>query len=45
VTVECEDMLDHADKVLDICEGETWPEVAGKLSRYFHWEYEDYQQV
>jgi hypothetical protein len=37
-------VLDHVNKVLEICEGENWPEVADKLSPYFHWEYEDYQQ-
>lgn len=24
------------------CDGNTWLEVAEKLSRYFSWEYEDY---
>jgi hypothetical protein len=37
-------VLDQVNKVLDICEGETWSEVAGKLSRYFYWEFEDYQE-
>jgi hypothetical protein len=37
-------VLDHVNNVLDICQDETWPEVARKLSRYFYWEYEDYRE-
>jgi hypothetical protein len=33
-------VLDYVNKVLDICQDETWPEVARKLSQYFYWEYE-----
>ena len=35
-------VVDHVNRVLDICEGDTWDEVAYKLSRYFNWEFEDY---
>lgn len=38
-------VIDHVNKVLDICKDDTWTEVAGKLSRYFHWEFEDYQEA
>jgi hypothetical protein len=37
-------VVDHVNKVLDTCEGETWRDVSRKLSRYFYWEYEDYQR-
>jgi hypothetical protein len=33
--------------IADLCrhtEGETWQEVAQKLSRYAHWEFEDYRE-
>jgi len=29
-------------KLLSSCSGNTWSEVSEKLSRYLHWEYEDY---
>ncbi|MCP2230301.1 MULTISPECIES: immunity 8 family protein [Erwinia] len=32
-------ITDHIDR----CEGEDWMEIAQKLSRFFAWEYEDYQ--
>ena len=33
-------LLDHVNNVLDICQDETWPEMARKFSRYSYWEYE-----
>ncbi|WP_414146309.1 Imm8 family immunity protein [Gallibacterium salpingitidis] len=27
---------------MDKCEGNSWNEIALKLSRYFFWEYEDF---
>lgn len=29
---------------IDKCEGESWEEIGLKLSRYFSWEYEDYDK-
>ena len=34
---------DSLSKLLLSCSGNTWSEVSEKLSRYLHWEYEDYQ--
>lgn len=31
-------------KICDESSGDDWKEIAGKLGRYFQWEYEDYQE-
>ena len=31
-------------KFVEVCDGETWREVADKLCRLMSWEFEDYQQ-
>ena len=31
------------EKILDVCEADTWERVREKLCRYFLWEYEDYK--
>jgi Immunity protein 8 len=36
-------LLAVVEKILDHCQGEDWVEVSGKLSRYMHWEYQDYK--
>jgi len=32
----------YFERLVDRCAGATWREVAEKLSRYGHWEFEDY---
>ena len=31
------------NEYIDKCSDENWEEIANKLSRYFAWEFEDYQ--
>ena len=32
----------YFERLVDRCTGATWREVTEKLSRYGHWEFEDY---
>lgn len=32
----------YIEKIINECDGDSWEEIAKKLSRYFFWEYEDY---
>ena len=32
----------YINQIINQCEGDSWQEIANKLSRYFFWEYEDY---
>ncbi|MFU2078882.1 Imm8 family immunity protein [Avibacterium endocarditidis] len=36
---------DYVLSCIEKCDGDSWDEIALKLSRYFHWEYEDYEIV
>ena len=36
-------IADTIIKGVSRCEGESWLEVAGKLARFYAWEFEDYQ--
>ncbi|AZI14723.1 Imm8 family immunity protein [Avibacterium paragallinarum] len=33
---------DYVHYCIEKCDGDSWDEIALKLSRYFHWEFEDY---
>jgi hypothetical protein len=35
---------EYISRYVSMCQGETWKEVTGKLSRFGHWEFEDYQE-
>jgi hypothetical protein len=34
----------YISKYLSSCKGDTWQEVAARLARFGHWEFEDYRQ-
>jgi hypothetical protein len=41
-TFDYRTILAYVTKRVSACDGETWEEVASKLSRLGHWEFEDY---
>ncbi len=41
---DMEKILSRIKRVFDGCSGNNWNEIALKLSRYGHWEFEDYQE-
>jgi len=36
-------VLSQIDDILSKCQGEDWVEISGKLAKYMHWEFQDYQ--
>jgi hypothetical protein len=36
-------ILDTLKRMVERCDGTSWPEVGSKLSRYGYWEFEDYR--
>ena len=41
---DMQQILTRIKKLFDNCSGEDWSEIAIKLSRIGHWEFEDYQK-
>jgi hypothetical protein len=39
------DIRSVLEGIVDSCAGDSWDEIASKLSRYFHWEYEDHRVI
>ncbi|MDF7666327.1 immunity 8 family protein [Orbaceae bacterium ESL0727] len=42
---DLDEIKDIINKCIETCTCDTWSETAQKLSRYFAWEYEDYQPL
>ncbi|MFC0179762.1 immunity 8 family protein [Thorsellia kenyensis] len=40
---DLDEITETINKYIEICTCDTWTKTAQKLSRYFAWEYEDYQ--
>jgi len=38
------DILDTLNHVVESCEGRSWDDIVGKLSKIFWWEFEDYKE-
>ncbi|RYV01200.1 hypothetical protein SOPP22_16735 [Shewanella sp. OPT22] len=36
-------VLSEVDDLLSKCQGNNWEEISSKLSKYMHWEFQDYQ--